>query len=234
LAGSKGTTGDATEVASVSAALSPHGLIPRGGFDFAADDDAPAGPSGKPARAVLLIGQGGAAPWPHFRKWRERQPANLANPLDTWSAEVIGAVARKFGAKAVSPSDRPFLPFQQWAMRAEGLKPSPLGILMHPEYGLWHAYRGALLFDRPIGIEPRNAGIHPCDNCASKPCLSTCPVGAFTTGGFAFEACMEHLRSSQGGVCLAGGCLARNACPIGTRYCYPAEVQAFHMAKFVR
>ena len=218
----------------ISAALSPHGLIPRGGFNFDAGDDAPPGPSGKPARAVLLIGQGGAAPWPHFRKWRERQPAGLANPLDTWSAEVIGAVARKFGARAVSPSDRPFLPFQQWAMRAEGLKPSPLGILMHPEYGLWHAYRGALLFDRPIEVAPHSAEVHPCDDCASKPCLSTCPVGAFTNDGFAFEACMAHLRSQQDGACLAGGCLARNACPVGTGYRYPAEVQAFHMVKFVR
>lgn len=226
--------GDGTTVGSISAALLRYGLISRGGFNFGDDEDAPPGPSGAPAKAVLLVGQDGAAPWPHFVEWRRTQPADLAHPLDTWSAETIGTVAEEFGARAVSPSDQPFLPFQQWAMRAEGLRPSPLGILMHPEYGLWHAYRGALLFDRPIGIHPRSAGVHPCDGCASKPCLSTCPVGAFTFGGFAFETCMEYLRSPQGGACLAGGCLARNACPIGTRYRYPVEVQAFHMAKFVR
>jgi ferredoxin len=224
----------ASDLPGISAALSPHGLILRGGFNFDAGEDAPAGSSGAPARAVLLVGQGGAGPWPHFKKWRETQPPDLANPLDTWSAEMIGRVAREFGARAVSPSDRPFLPFQQWAMRAEGLKPSPLGILMHPEYGLWHAYRGALLFDRPIGIEHRGEGDHPCDGCASKPCLSACPVQAFTLEGFVFEACVGHLRSPKGGACLAGGCLARKACPIGTAYRYPAEVQAFHMAKFVR
>ena len=37
-------------------------------------------------------------------------------------------------------------------MRAEGLKPSPIGILMHPQFGLWHAYRGALLFDVEIEL----------------------------------------------------------------------------------
>jgi hypothetical protein len=183
---------------------------------------------------VLLVGQGGAGLWPHFMRWRVGQPIDLPNPLDTWSAEMIGAVAHTFGARAVSPSDRPFLPFQQWAMRAEGLKQSPLGILMHPQYGLWHAYRGALLFDRAIGIDRRTAGDHPCDRCVAKPCLSTCPVGAFTTEGFAFERCIGHLRSPWHEACHEGGCLARNACPVGTEYRYPAEVQAFHIAKFVR
>jgi hypothetical protein len=218
----------------IAALLSPYGLIPRGGFNFGPSEDAPAGPSGVPAKAVLLIGQGGATPWTYFRKWRESKPAELANPLDTWSSEIIGEVARESGARAVSPSDRPFLPFQQWAMRAEGLKPSPLGILMHPEYGLWHAYRGALLFDGTIGIERRTAAGHPCDGCAAKPCLSGCPVDAFTPEGFAFDACVAHLRSPEGAACRASGCLARNACPVGTRYRYPAEVQAFHIAKFVR
>ena len=91
----------------------------------------------------------------------ERSRQELANPLDTWSREVIGEVAEEFGARAVSPSDRPYLPFQQWAMRAEGLRPSPLGILMHPEYGLWHAYRGALLFDVEIPIQAPQRGDLP-------------------------------------------------------------------------
>ncbi len=45
-------------------------------------------------------------------------------------------------------------------MAAEGLKPSPLGLLMHPEYGLWHGYRGAILFGE-AGID--NATGAPAD-----------------------------------------------------------------------
>jgi hypothetical protein len=45
---------------------------------------------------------------------------------------------------------------------------------------------------------------------------------------------MGYLHSPEGTACLEKGCRARNACPIGTAYRYPAEVQAFHMAKFVR
>ncbi|TIR48865.1 MAG: hypothetical protein E5X26_05025, partial [Mesorhizobium sp.] len=160
--------------------------------------------------------------------------SGIVNPLDTWSREVIGAVAQAFGARAVSPSDRPYLPFQQWAMRAEGLKPSPLGILMHPQYGLWHAYRGALLFEEEIFLpEPREA-IHLCDTCVEKPCMNSCPVDAYSEQGFAHEACLGHVRGPGGGLCRTSGCLDRNACPYGADYRYPPEVQAFHMAAFAR
>jgi hypothetical protein len=215
-------------------ALATHGLILRGGFNFSPDETAPPGSSGFPAKSVLLVGQAGDAPWPHFLRWRQSQPQELSNPLDTWSREVIGAVAEEFGARAVSPSDRPYLPFQQWAMRAEGLKPSPLGILMHPEYGLWHAYRGALLFDVEIPIQAPEAVIHLCDACPGKPCMKACPVGAYSPDGFAYQDCLDHVRGSAGGPCRTGGCLDRNACPYGTAYRYPADEQAFHMAAFMR
>ena len=218
----------------IAGKLGGHGLIPRGGFNFAPDESTPPGPSGSPAKSILLVGQAGDAPWPHFLRWRQAQPAGLGNPLDTWSREVIGGVAEEFGARAVSPSDRPWLPFQQWAIRAEGLKPSPLGILMHPEYGLWHAYRGALLFDVEIAIQAPEAVIHLCDLCDGKPCLKSCPVGAYSQRGFAYQDCLDHVRGPSGAPCRTGGCLDRNACPYGTAYRYPADVQAFHMAAFIR
>jgi hypothetical protein len=216
----------------IAAALSANGLILRGGFNFAAGETPPSGPSGVVAKSALLIGQAGAAPWPHFLRWRERQPQAIANPLDTWSRQVIGAVAEIFGARAVSPSDRPYLPFQQWAARAEGLKPSPLGILMHPEYGLWHAYRGALLFEDEIALPEPGEVIHLCDGCVEKSCLKSCPVDAYSPEGFAHQSCLAHVQGADGSPCRSGGCLDRNACPYGTAYRYPLEVQAFHMASF--
>ncbi|MFD1982939.1 hypothetical protein ACFSOZ_09660 [Mesorhizobium newzealandense] len=216
----------------IATALLANGLILRGGFNFTPGETPPLGPSAAPAKAVLLVGQAGAAPWPQFLRWREKQSGAIANPLDTWSCEVIGAVAETFGARAISPSDKPYLPFQQWAMRAEGLKPSPLGILMHPQYGLWHAYRGALLFEQELPIEAAEAPIHLCDACAEKPCLKSCPVEAYSAQGFAYQSCLAHVRGANGGPCRTGGCLDRNACPYGTAYSYPPEAQAFYMAAF--
>ncbi|PAQ07141.1 hypothetical protein [Mesorhizobium temperatum] len=219
-------------IENIAAALSAHGLVLRGGFNFAGGEETPSGLSGAAAISVLLVGQAGAAPWPHFLRWREGQSGTIANPLDKWSREVIGAVAETFGARAASPSDRPYLPFQQWAMRAEGLRSSPLGILMHPQYGLWHAYRGALLFEDEIALpEPRDV-IHLCDACLEKPCLKSCPVDAYSADGFAHKACLAHVRGQNGAPCRTGGCLDRNACPYGAAYRYPPQVQAFHMAAF--
>jgi hypothetical protein len=179
-----------------------------------------------------LVGQAGASAWPHFVAWRERQPKDLPHPLDTWAREVIGAVAARFGARAVSPSDRPYVPFQQWAMRAEGLKASPLGLLMHPRYGLWHAYRGALLFDTEVETAVREEAVHLCDACVEKPCLKSCPVGAYSTAGFDHGACRGHVRSAAGRPCMSAGCLDRKACPYGAAYRYPAQMQVFHMSAF--
>ena len=220
--------------AAIAAALAVHGLIARGGFVFSGDEAAPPGPSGAPARSVLLVGNAGAEHWPHFARWRAAQPAGIADPLDTWSRAVIGAIAQEFGARLQMPNDKPYAPFQQWAMRAEGLRPSPLGILMHAEYGLWHAYRGALLFDRALAFRPAARPAHLCDACIARPCLSACPVDAFAGGGFAYEACVAHVRGPAGAACRDGGCLARNACPEAAAWRYPAEVQAFHQKAFAR
>lgn len=220
------------------AALAPSGLILRGGLNFAPGEARPQGPGGAPAGAVVLVGNAGAAYWRHFSRWRAGQPAALANPLDTWSRVVIGEAAAAAGARVAMPNDRPFLPFQQWAMRAEGLRPSPLGLLIHPRYGLWHAFRGALLFAAALPEDDLHAlnqaareAIHPCDLCIGKPCLNSCPVSAYTVEGFAYEACLAHVRSGEGVGCRTG-CLARNACPHGSEWRYPADVQAFHQRAF--
>ena len=184
---------------------------------------------------MLLVGQAVQHAWPHFAALaRGATRRCLDNPLDAWSRAVIGTVAEEFGARAVSPNDRPYLPFQQWAMRAEGLKSSPLGILMHPEYGLWHAYRGALLFDVELDLPQPREMIHLCDLCDGKPCLKACPVGAHSIAGFDHAACLAHVRSPNGHACMEGGCFDRNACPYGTDYRYGRDQQAFHMAAFAR
>lgn len=228
-------------VGPAAAALAPSGLILRGGFNFTGDEERPAAPSGRPARAVLLVGNGGAAYWARFERWRARQPDAIANPLDSWSRQAIGKAAETIGAGVVMPNDKPFAPFQQWAGRAEGLRPSPLGILMHPRFGLWHAYRGALLLDVGIPIQVLQelnqaaaAPIHLCDLCVGKPCLKACPVSVFDGTGFAYEACLTHVRGPEGNACRTGGCLARNACPQAAGYRYPARVQAFHQRAFAR
>ncbi|WP_288192465.1 4Fe-4S dicluster domain-containing protein [uncultured Phyllobacterium sp.] len=215
----------------ITAALEPHGLVPRGGFVFGPDEAAPGLHHGAAARSVVLVGHFGSTIWPHFTRWRQLH-SDQPNPLDAWSKAVLTHVAVELDGQAVFPSDRPYLPFQQWAKRAEGLSASPLGLLIHPEYGLWQAFRGALLFDRAMGFPAVPLNNHPCDTCIEKPCLHACPVDAFDGVGFTVGRCRSHLAVPEGALCMDGGCLARLACPVGREHAYTADQQRFHMAAF--
>lgn len=202
----------------------------RGILNFA-EGEAAVLKDGEPAKSVVLLGNIGSSIWPAFERWRDL-PMNkgLRDPLDTWSKTVIAPVAQDFGATAYFPSDPPWQPFQQWAMRAEGLQVSPLGILIHPQYGLWHGYRGALGFDRALPASTPVIQSHPCDSCFDKPCLSSCPANAVLASGFQIAPCRAHLTTPQGQAgCMSAGCLARNACPVGAKYGYVPDQLRFHM-----
>jgi len=224
--------GQDPELALLGERLRAYGLRLRGGFDFGPEETGPPMQSGAAARSVVLIGNMGGECWPHFQRWRDSQPANFPNPLDHWSRLAIEDAAAGLDATFRSPSDRPFLPFQQWAMRAEGLRPSPLGILIHPHWGLWHAYRGALLFARPLGLPQPGSVQHFCDTCMDKPCLRACPVDAYTPSAFDYPGCLAHVRGPDGGTCRTQGCLDRNACPYGAEHRYPADMQRFIMRAY--
>ncbi|MCA1440658.1 4Fe-4S dicluster domain-containing protein [Ensifer sp. IC4062] len=216
----------------IRAALAPHGLFLRGTVNFVDGEPGPMLADGKSAASIVLIGNIGGSLWEPFTRWKEGEPdRGGADPLDNWSKLVIRPVAEEAGAIAYFPSDPPWQPFQQWAMRAETLKASPLGILIHPQYGLWHGYRGALGFDRVLPQTGSSSVGHPCDACVEKPCISACPADALAAGTFDVGRCRAYLRSEAGaGGCLACGCLSRDACPVGRDYLYPVQQLRFHMA----
>lgn len=203
--------------------LDPHGLAIRGGFHATADDGLPDG-------TLILIGNLGGALWSAFMAARRDEP----HPLDSWTRRVVGPIAEKLGAHALYPFDGPpWHPFQRWAQRAEGLKPSPVGPLMHPEYGPWHAYRAALLFPGHLSLPPPPTPAHPCESCRDQPCLSACPVDAVGPGRYAVAACVREVTGPDRAVCRSGGCAARRVCPVGRRHAYGDEQQGFHMAAFL-
>jgi hypothetical protein len=158
--------------------------------------------------------------------------------MDRWSKSIGDLLAREHGGVAVYPSDGPpYAPFQQWARRAEPLQHSPLRLQIHPQWGLWHAYRFALLLPDCLAADARDlsqpvSGADICLSCDGRPCLAACPVDAFSATAYDVHACAAHLHQPQGSDCMQRGCLARRACPVAPELQYEPAHAAFHMRAF--
>ena len=223
----------------IVAALTRAGLTPRGGFHPTAEDRVPALPGGRPTKTLVLAGNVGPAMWRMFSG--QRQASDEPHALDRWTRRLLEPIAEALGGQALFPfGGPPHLPFQRWAQRAEPVHPSPIGPLIHPDHGLWHAYRGALAFPGRLDLPPEDGRPSPCESCADKPCLATCPVGALTTDGYDVAACAAHIASPAGEAnldvndCMAQSCRARRACPVGQAQAYGPEQSRLHMDAFLR
>jgi hypothetical protein len=208
----------------IIAALRRESFEPLGWFAPTAADGAPQG-----CRFMVLIGNAGPLLFRRFG--RERQ---VGETLDQWTERVVTPLAATLGAGAGFPFAAPPLPFLSWARAAGAGHVSPLGLNIHARFGLWHAFRAVLFFPVALDLPPPGAGAHPCEQCAGKPCLSACPVAAFSPAGYDVAACVDHIASAAGQLCMTGGCLARRACPVGRAFTYEPEQMQFHMRAFLK
>lgn len=201
--------------------LAPSGLMPLGWLE--AD-----------GASALLIGNIGSSLWPAFSASEEKLDGKK-DPLNRWTVSITAGLVESLPSGTVSevryPFGDPIWPFQQYARKALGVEQSPLGLLIHPEFGLWFAFRALLVFadhvERPILSS--NEAHHPCDTCTDKPCLNSCPIGAFTDEAYDYPACKSYVGSRAGHACFSSGCSARQACPVGKDYSNRKDHQAFHM-----
>jgi len=187
------------------------------------------------AATIVLLGFTGSAQWDQFARSAEASDG-LPHPLDRWSRRIVGMLAGEFRARAFYPSGAPAppLPFQRLAFRGESVHQSPIGLLIHPRWGLWHAYRGGLILADRIELPRAAPAPHPCTGCRARPCLSSCPVAAFRPGSFDLDACVSHVLSEAGLDCRLNGCRARRACPVAAEFRYIPVQARFHMHAFLR
>ena len=214
------------DLAALEHAVEPHRLAVFGAFHTVPSDALP-GQVG----TVILLGPAEPGFWPHVTaepEWRDGQP----DPLDRWSARIIGAIAKDFGGYAVFPSDGPpYRPFYQWAIRSGRAFVSPVSLLVHDVAGLFASYRGAIALPQRLSLPPVAAS-SPCENCAGKPCLTACPAKALTGSGYDVPGCHRFLDTSDGEKCLSFGCGVRRTCPLSHAYGRLPEQSAYHMGQF--
>ena len=182
-------------------------------------------------KSIALLSPDPTSFWTAFKSSTEAQDGH-PDPIDRWSRDKVTRIAAEVGGLAAFPFDGPpYLPFSAWARRAGTAWQSPSDLLVHAVHGLWISFRGAVALPSPA--EHTAAEESPCESCP-RPCLSACPVGAFTPGGFDYEACLGHVRSEAGHDCVTHGCRARRACPVGQDMAPPNAQLRSHMTAFAR
>lgn len=205
--------------------LNPLGLFSFGWFQFEESQN-----SKKPALLIGNRARNGKHEMFEALKLAPEYFDSKSDPLNRWTKRVFSDFCDELAGRAIYPFDEKVWPFQQFAKQVTGMRPSPLGILIHPEFGLWQAFRGVLVFDEEIVIQVPKVIEHPCDDCMEKPCLTACPVNAFSLEGLNVSTCFEHLDSIADPDCMSIGCRAREACPVGISY--SEEQLRFHMKAY--
>ncbi len=215
-----------------------YGLVVRGRFCPGEDDNVPEIHAGVMPSTLILFGNAGSSFWACFSASLEYADGQ-ADPLNRWSERVGQAMASQVAGRALFPfGGPPYQPFINWAKKAESLQSSRIGMLIHPRYGLWHAYRFAIALADPLANSP-DAQVTAidqdiCRRCIDQPCLSTCPVGAFSDSGYDVDACYGFLKQNAKSSCLTQTCQARLSCPHGHAFHYQADHARFHMTAFLR
>ncbi len=181
----------------------------------------------EPHSSLVLLGQRGRALWERS----VRHNLDASDPFDDTVRSLVEgwfAIHAPEAAWQVVYPGSSRLPLGQLASTVGWGEPSPLGITIHPEHGLWIAHRIAFVCDLDLTTETASA-LHPCATCVGTPCVQACPVGAVSMSDpFDLRACAEH-RAPEGSECGLQ-CTSRSSCPVGAELRYGPTQMAHHYA----
>jgi hypothetical protein len=237
--------GRITDIARAAAA--PFGLnlvaaIPADRYDSLASPAMRASSIDPACRSIVVAANGGGDFWRAFTEHGARNPGWMErdNPLDDFTRLVaesrLAPAMRASGFRCV-----PVFPFIGGAtlnfMRLGQLVgiagPSIIGVLVHPEYGPWIAFRVALLLDVEADEPGAAAGFDPCPGCAERSCIAACPAGAVAfPSGWDIPRCLTHRIEAEAE--CAPRCHARAECVIGPEHRYQEDELAYHQARALK
>ena len=175
---------------------------------------------------LVVIGHAGRRLWEVLADERQGTP----DPVDTFSIRHTTCFAETYlqdeAWQLLYPADI-FFPLNELGELAGWGKASPLFLGIHPEYGLWWAYRTVFLTSLALPVSAPAAQAHPCDSCLSKPCISACPASALSVAeAFNVYACADYRAQSES--YCGRQCIARQACPVGKAHQYTREQINYH------
>lgn len=175
---------------------------------------------------VVLVAAGGRDLW---RTMTNENSQTGAEPVDEFSIRRISAVLQRhlpgvsFEFAYPGTGSAPLIALGEYLGWS---RPSPLGLGINPEFGLWFAYRALLRVHAALPHTLSTELAAPCDNCTSRDCVAACPVDAVSqVGKFSIDRCADF-RLRPASACQMT-CLARLACPVGVQHQY-TELQFSH------
>lgn len=164
-------------------------------------------------RQLILIGHAGRALWAAVQRQRPPGP----DPIDTHTRQTIARWLGETRHQLLYPGPAP-VGLQALGALAGWHQPSPMMIGVDATWGSWHAYRAVVLADTDFPATLQAAPNAACPSCAHRACVTACPAGALSSPQFDLSRCAaERLRPDSA---CAEGCLARQACPVGSEHRY--------------
>jgi hypothetical protein len=232
----------------VRAAVAPSGLnliasISAARYDAEVPEPMRVAVADREVRSIIVVGNGGGDFWSAYKAYAVASPGwyQRENPLDDFTRVVVeGTLAPAVQAQGVSCTpiypfvgSSPKLNFMQLGKLAGLGGQSIVGVLVHPNFGPWIAFRAALLVDIEIEAPGDALGFDPCQTCIARSCVSDCPAEAVSSAaGWDLRRCLTH-RVEQETDC-APRCHARVACVLGPQHRYPDDELAYHHARALR
>jgi len=200
----------------------PVGTLPAG---VAASLNQPGLPPGDENR-VILIGHGGGRLWQSLDQahWQHTDP--IDNFSHAAAQRFCQQVLQGYRHQIIYPGTHP-VALQQLGSAAGWHSDSPLGLGIHPHWGLWFAYRAVILTDAalPEIRQPRPPAA--CDQCPDQPCISHCPSRALSPAGQIDMSRCGNYRLEVDSPC-SDRCLSRLACPVAGEHRYTLEQINYH------
>lgn len=128
--------------------------IPEDIYIFSADEK---------EKTMIILGSGGPLLWnkiPH---------KNSSDFIDNYTLDAFKIFKN---AAILFPHKDIILPLQKLGRLTHFAHPSPIGLDISKEFGLWFSYRGVALIDEDIKTEAYLPYTPQCQECVSRECLS--------------------------------------------------------------
>jgi epoxyqueuosine reductase len=241
--GAMNPTLEAIRAAAAGSGLNLVAATPADRYDAAVKPEYSAAAIAPGARSIIVIGNGGAAFWSAFKRHGENNSGWMArdNPFDDFTRTVVERdIAPLLAALGIAHtiiypflSTGPTLSFMA-AGKAAGLSgPSLLGVMVHPVYGPWIAFRAAILVNELIDAPGVADGFDPCPSCTARTCISACPAEAVSlASGWDIPKCLTHRVEVEAD--CAPRCHARAGCVLGPEHRYADDELAYHQMRSLR